>query len=530
MVLRKPYAFLIKHFKLIHLILCIPLVYLLIRTGALFSFFGDYVRANYYTSQHNLAGTYINYFMYLSVFLILVLTFAVYFLMRQKKKDTKFYMFVIVYYIIYLVLITVTHNMLSSIEDASATAQAVRVYRDVSLLVYVPQFYFTIFTFLRGIGFDIKKFNFEADAKELEIADIDSEEFELVLGANAYKYKRNARRFIREFKYYVLENRFTFSVLMALGVVVLGIILYLNFGVYNRTYKETQSMSHNDLLVTVEKSLLTNMDVGGRVIDGKYYLAIGYHIVNVGYNRNALDYENFVVEVANRRIQATLDRSGYFPDLGVAYTRDTRIEENGENVYVFTYVIDESLLNQTMELKILESVTYEIGKITPVYKTVKLRYDKVFDNQFVKSIDFGKFLVLNDTVLGMTQVQLTKYEVTNHYIYSYKNCLSSNTCQDLKNGVSSTPNKTLLVLDRVFTPDLYSTYFVNRRGTGSFVTDFLSVQYKVGDQIYTSSIKDLTPKELSNQWVFEVDKNIENAREISLLVTIRGSIYEMKIK
>ena len=69
MILKKPYAFLIKHFKLIHLLLCIPLVYLLIRTGAIATFLNSYVSANYYTSQTNLAGTYINYFMYLAILL-----------------------------------------------------------------------------------------------------------------------------------------------------------------------------------------------------------------------------------------------------------------------------------------------------------------------------------------------------------------------------------------------------------------------------------------------------------------------------
>ncbi len=530
MVLKKPYAFLIKHFKLIHLILCIPLVYLLIKTGALSSFFRSYVSANYFTNEHNLSGTYINYFMYLSVLIIVLVSFAIYFLMKQKKKDTRFYMFIIVYYIIFLALITITHSMLSSIEDASASAQTVRMYRDVSLLVYLPQFYFAGYSLLRGIGFDIKKFNFEADAKELEISDIDSEEFELVLGANAYKYKRTFRRYIREFKYYVLENRFTFSVIVGLGVVVLGVILYLHFGVYNRTYKQTQSLSHNDLIVSVENSILTNLDIGGKKIDGNYYLAIGYRISNVGYKSQPLDYENFVVEVANRRITPVLDRSSYFPDLGVAYTRDTLVQEDQENVYVFTYPIDESLLDKKMELKILDAVTYEIGSITPIYKTVHLSYDKIYDSKLVRSVEPGKFLVLDDTVFGMTQVRIDKTRLMSQFIYEYKKCITSNICQDLKGNVTSSPGKTLLVLDRVFTPDMYSSYFINRHGTERFVSDLFSIKYKYDNKEYQSSLKDLSPKEIDGQWVFEVDKKVEEASNISLYITVRGSIYEMILK
>ena len=96
MVLKKPYAFLIKHFKLIHLLLCIPLIYLIIRTGAITSFFSSYVSSNYYTNLTNVSGTYINYFMYFASLLVVLLVLAIYFLMRQKKKNTKFYMFLII--------------------------------------------------------------------------------------------------------------------------------------------------------------------------------------------------------------------------------------------------------------------------------------------------------------------------------------------------------------------------------------------------------------------------------------------------
>ena len=100
MVLKKPYAFLIRHFKLIHLLICIPLVYLLIRTGAIANFLNSYVSANYYTSEINLAGTYINYFMYLAILLVLLLVLTIFFLMRQKKKDTRYYLFFLFYYIL----------------------------------------------------------------------------------------------------------------------------------------------------------------------------------------------------------------------------------------------------------------------------------------------------------------------------------------------------------------------------------------------------------------------------------------------
>ena len=527
-VLKKPYAFLIKHFKLIHLLLCIPLVYLIIRTGAIATFLNSYVSANYFTTETNLAGTYINYFMYLAILLVLLIVLAIYFLMRQKKKDTKFYLFLMLYYIVLFVLVSFCYGILTQIEAATLTAQTVRVYRDIAFIVYLPQFFFLGYSVLRGIGFDIKKFNFDEDAKELEITDIDSEEFELVFGKNAYKYKRTARRFIREFKYYVLENKIAFSILAVIIVVVLGTLVYLNFGVYNRVYRQTQRISHNSLAVSVEEAMLTNLDLGGNVRD-TYSMAIAVKIKNNGRSASTLDYENFRLSVSNRMIEPVLDRSANFPDLGLPYTRNTRIEAGSENVYVLVYEVDPSLINESMQLKILDSVTFEIGSVTPIYKTVRLNYEKVFETENVREVDFGKILELSDTRLGLTQIQINDYLISNSYEYSYQSCTNS-ICQNLKNKVVSGSSKTLLVLNRMFVLSNYTNYYEARKGSSSFVTDFLKVRYTVNDKTYTSTISNLTPRELSDTWVFEIDQNIRNAAKIDLLVNIRGKQYTMKIK
>ncbi len=523
MILRKPYAFLIKHFKLIHLLLCIPLIYLVIRTGGIYSFLSDYVRANYYTNVTNIPGTYINYFMYLAIILVILLVLAVYFLMRQKKKDTKFYLFLMIYYILLFVLITFSYGVLASVESAEIEAQTVRMYRDIAFIAYVPQFFFIAIVALRGIGFDIKKFNFEEDVKELEITDIDSEEFELVFGKNSYKYKRTFRRFIREFRYYVLENKVTFSILATVCVIVIVTMLYMNFEVFHKTYKQTQRLTHNNLLVTVTDSVLTNMDQGGNIIDdGKYYLAVALKIKNNRDTRVAFDYENFKAEVSGRLLTATIDRSTYFPDLGLAYSRDVKINGNEENTYVLTYEIDEAFLNQKINLKVLESIDFEVGSMTPVYKTITLNYDKIFENKEIRTVPFQKILELSKTRIGMVQIELNDFLIQNSYEYTYGD--------RLKNKIASKSRNTLLILKRNFSMDTYSSYYKSRKGEKSFVNDFLKLRYKIGEEEKTVNINDVTPENLSDTWVFEVPQEVLQADKIDLLVIVRGEIFVMEIK
>ena len=47
MIIKKPYAFIIKHFRLIHLLLLIPMFYLVTQTKEIITFFSEYVANDY---------------------------------------------------------------------------------------------------------------------------------------------------------------------------------------------------------------------------------------------------------------------------------------------------------------------------------------------------------------------------------------------------------------------------------------------------------------------------------------------------
>ena len=80
MVLKKPYAFIIKHFRAIHLLLLIPIFYLIIKTRAIVYFFNSYVtygyNLNFSEVLTNISSHYINILMYISVILILLVFVA----------------------------------------------------------------------------------------------------------------------------------------------------------------------------------------------------------------------------------------------------------------------------------------------------------------------------------------------------------------------------------------------------------------------------------------------------------------------
>ncbi len=534
MILRKPYAFLIKHFKLIHLILSLLFLYLLFQTESINKFLVDYVNAGYTTNELNIASNYINPLVYVVISVILIFTILIYLLMKQKEKSTKLYFEIVIFYIILLISTILTNNAFNSIEAGTLSTQAGRIFKDLSFAFYLPQIFFFIYALLRGIGFDIKKFDFETDVKELEITDLDREEFEVTLGKNNYKYKRGFRRFKREFKYYFLENKFVFLIFFIVLFLIVGVVLYLNFEVFHKSYGQQQMLNHNGLNIKVVDSLLTNRTTNGEIISkDKYYLAVSLDILNNNSSKVKLDYGNFKVYANGDYLLPVLDRSNFFPDLGISYTRDSYIETKKQNTYVLVYEVPN--INTHYDLKILESLENTLIGVTPIYKTIKLNYETIVDDYDFKTYELGKILDLSDTLLNVTELQIKSYSFVNQYTYSYKKCTSNNICQDLNKTINSNDNKyvnnkIIIALNVLFNLDKTSYYYQSKKNNNSFINDFVKIRAIKDGKKTEYPVESITPLELNDVWLLNVDSDIQKCDKIDLLVTLHGKNYVMNLK
>ena len=117
MIFRKPYKFLIKHFRLIHLLVCALSAYLIYKNHLIIGFFSDYVNSGTTTYYTNVAAKYVSFFMYLAVILILALQLFVYLLMKNKKKPRKYYIMSIIYYVIAFFVLTFAYNIFITFEN-----------------------------------------------------------------------------------------------------------------------------------------------------------------------------------------------------------------------------------------------------------------------------------------------------------------------------------------------------------------------------------------------------------------------------
>ena len=299
MILKKPYAFLIKNFRKIHFILAILSVFIIIKTNTVVGFFKEYVANNYSVIvSDDLVSSTISNWLYVAIIVMIITLISVYVLLKLKKKPTKLYFFAILYYIILLIGIILASVLISSLSKGLWATASARTYRDFANIIYYPSYFFLIFLSIRALGFDVKKFNFKNDLKELKITEEDSEEIELSLNFQTYKTKRNLRRFARELKYYYLENKKIIYLIGVILIVFLGFVIYKNTEKLRYTYKENKTFSSSGMTYKIMDSMITNIDLKGNIIDeNKYYIVIRFEVKNTSRNDSRINLNYIIIKI-----------------------------------------------------------------------------------------------------------------------------------------------------------------------------------------------------------------------------------------
>ena len=158
MILKKPYAFLIKYFRIIHIGLALFIILSMNNFSKITKFFNSYVKNDNQIVANSFSR--FNLIAYIFIIIIIVFSLLMFILMKKKKKPALFYLAIFIYYIILLIAVIVADNTIKLLTETVLTQQASRIYRDIFLIVSLPQYYFLVTSIIRGVGFDIKKFFF----------------------------------------------------------------------------------------------------------------------------------------------------------------------------------------------------------------------------------------------------------------------------------------------------------------------------------------------------------------------------------
>lgn len=534
MIIRKPYAFLIKHFRMIHLILSVLLVFLATKTHAIFTFFNNYVKNGYYAFSNNLSSRYINFYMFIAIVLVIVVTSFVYLLMKWKQKKRVFYISICLFYFLLFIVYLVYFNVFQTILNSSLGVRAIRAYRDIIAIVYVPQYIFVAFSIVRAIGFDIKKFDFKKDLEELDIAEEDQEEIEVTFGQNSYKYKRKARRIFREIKYYALENKFFFGAICSTVLLVFIFFVYVNLSVFGKKFKESDFINIDGVIFRVEDSYVSNVDLRGNVIRDKYkYVIVKLSMDNTNTGRINLNTDELSLMLDDDYFYPVYTKVDYFRDFGEGYYKNT-LYPGEKYEYLLIYQVPRSIKLDDAIFRLMDNVSLIRGEISAKYKDVKLNIENYMNKLDVETYNLGDAISLEKSTLLNSEFLIDSFDIKDQFVENYIYTVGGKTYNGQKYIMADTLGKDIRTMMKInmeldIVEDLYISKFLTTNS--NFISTFGSIVYVINDVEKVANIKVKSYDNVNTKNVYiEVPNEIKNASSIKLKINVRNAEYVINLK
>lgn len=534
MILRKPYKILIKNFKLIHLILTILMVYIVYRFSRIINFFD--VAISTYTGilSTNPTNALFDIYIYLSIFLVILLSIVIIFLLFMKKKSIKLYIGTIIIYIASFVLIAYAYNIVGNMEVKIVDVKILRNIRDFLTVISFIQIIEIILYGIRALGFDIKKFNFKEDLKEFDIVDSDNEEFEFDVNVDFSKAKRNVNKGKRFLRYFYYENRYLFFFISSICICVLCLIFYLSLGVYNKKYTQTDFFTTSDFTMSISNAYVTNLDYKSKVIsNNKYFIILEINLKTNGSREKQINIAKPELIIGYNKYHHNSLYADQFIDIGNVY--NSQYIGSDFVKYLLVYPIDKSDLNKQMTFRYVDNTSITSTEAKTINVEINPRnLDEVKDT---KTYSLGDTIDFSDSVLQDTKLTIDFSNVLSQYSLNYNFCVSTDECYNsveiLKPAIINNYDKTLVKLNGSIE---WSQNSAKEKTTDlfKFMSLYGSFKYTINGQEKSDvtalkQVKSVRVNE-DNIYYIEAIKEIESASEISIVFKVRDYIYIYKIR
>ena len=532
MILRKPYAFLIKHFKHIHLILTACMVYLIFRTEMMISFLNEYI--NSFTSvigQPIVASLY-NTWVVLLPALILILSIILLVTMKIKDKPRLYYTLMIVVHVILVAAYFYGYTVFDKLQKTIVDLRTISALRDILYYCIILQGVFAIATLIRGVGFDVKKFDFGSDLDMLELSDEDNEEFELDIDFDISDKKRKWKRTLRFLKYKYKEHKFIAHIGMGVIAAALLFYIYSNFNIYGKVSAEGTNFSMNGFTMGVSKSYVLNQNSFGSYIgDGsKFLVVVELKVKNNSVTPASIATGNIELNIGGINYHHVEQYDSALLDLGVVYKGQELKQEFMH--YLLVYEIPANRVKSKLKLGFHNNFSGEIAYVRLNPKNMNEEETSTEEYTVGDTLNFEK------TPLGNTTLKINSFDIKNQFENRYRKCTNrTKTCVDsveylMPAKYNSNYDKALLKLDMDF--NLNEKF---RSDSISSVYDlmnaFMKIEYELDgyrkiQSFYLGEVK--SKRANKNTYYIEVLKEIKDAEKITLVFQIRNNTYRYYLR
>lgn len=530
MILKKPYAFFIKYFKLIHFIMLIFLCLIFFRFSVIRDFFSNYLSEIPVTISKGTAESILPVSTYIWFAITILGSSIILVVMNKKEKPAVFYAVNILLNIVVLVFLIYSRTMIFRLETELLDQRILRGIRDISNILAIIQIIILLMTLVRTIGFDIKKFNFVKDLQELDIDVKDNEEFEVALEFDPNDVKRRWKKYIREFKYFLKENLRMVILVCLVFVVSVFLFIYLNFWKFSKTYKMKSYFNAPGISLMVNDSYITKKGYNLNNISEDNELLIVS--LNLKDSTDILNTSKTILKIGEKDYYPVSSKyNSKLIDIGTVYGNQTLTKE--ESKYLLVYEIPEDIKNKKIVFTYLGNSSrtlfgekYEelYVNLTPIDLDIET---KVVSSSLENNLIF-------DSVLISGNLFINNYEINNTFINPYNFCITKTECVDfneyLQPSFTGYQDKTILRMNYTLS---YKEASVIRYKIQELINKFGKISYVIDNKTYET--KDITAtnfkynKKSSNVYL-EIPKVVETAKKIELVLRIRSTEYRYVLR
>lgn len=525
MILRKPYAFFIKHFKLFNIILTVLNIYVIYKLGFLLQFFLEYANNPVGAVGQNLVNTLLNPPIFIVEIIIVIFSIILLGILSLKKKPVKLYLFSILINVLILILLFISYSVLSTIEVKVIENKLAYGMRDFFAIASILELVITIMTCVRAVGFDIKSFSFGKDLEQLDIDVTDNEEFELQIDVDASKLQRNINRNKRYLKYFIYEHKFMIILVSTILVAVISFFVYSKMGIYSNMIKSNKMVSVDNFVMGTLDSYLTTKDYQGKTITDDTVLVAVQIRIKKEISKEMLNVSRFKLVVNGNNYYHVTNYKDKLLDFGTTYTNQVITTDFVD--YLLVFEIPKKDMNKG---KYLQYTTSED-------KILKFKINSESIDEISNTINnnLSEMVNFNNSLINKGVLVINNIEIDDKFRVDYKFCLTDNECYDSYEYIvpdfRNNYDKTILKIDgyvsleesSVKVSDLYD--FINKYG---------SLIYTIDNQTKKQNISFVQVKpsktNLKGTYYIEVLDEVKNATNISLEFNLRNSKYVYKLK
>jgi len=518
MILRKPFAFLIKHFKKINFILLVCTIFIFIKQMSLSAFINDYIKLGVYNAYVDNINNYASVLFYIVSIFIIVSTLILIYLLKLKKKPALFYVITTIEYLIVMTLFIYISSYFNTILEKETTMINLAI-KDLLLITSIPQYLIMVLLSIRSLGLDLKKFGFDQEA-EFEILEQDREEFEVQLEVDKDDIKRKFKKRFRYLKYFYVEHARVLNTIISIILIGLITYTYYYFGILNKTYKEEETFTANNYKITITDSYITNKSFQGDELTNKNFVIVNVDLINNGVKRE-VDLEKFMLMNKEAMILPTEKYNNYFKDLGTTLKTKT-LRKNEKVNFILIYQVDTTLNNNDFAL-----YYQDIPSLTKLkLKKVKLNVKEISQTTIKEAKTLGEKIEYTLSNKETKSFTINNVNFLNTTTYYYEKCIVYD-CSILKKEINTNKFPDSKIMQITF-----DSTNLNGKELIDFLVQYGKINYENKEgMISTGNINSAVDISYTGNYLYLVVPNnvINEKYNIYLTWTVRNDVYKYQL-